>query len=346
MTSNPERSLSASSPAPLLSLTLAGFSEEEQAIYLTVLDAGHADPDEIAAHLDMSPAAVRTHVSELQRRGFVVPHAGDPTRLAAVDPRSFLTAAADALVDEARVIRGTISKLVERFDRARAQGDAGAATSSRVTEDPAVVAAWYAQLQHAAVREVRVFDRPPYISVPMPDLETTSLTKGVAHRAIYTLESFSHAGAWEALEAAQAAGEISRVVSSLPLKMVIADDDAAVVCLSVDPGAGTALFTSSGPLIAALGELFETYWDRGVALHGRATQEGLESLPAERATGLDASSQAILSLIGAGATDERIAERLGISVRSVRRRTSALMADVGAGNRFQFGAIAARRGWI
>ena len=346
MTVNHEHSPSASPPAPLLSLSLAGFSETEQAIYLTVLDAGHADREEIAARLGMSPALVGAHVSELQRRGFVVPHAADPTRLAAVDPRSFLAAAADALMDDARVIRGTISELVERFDRARAQGDAGVAASSRLTEDPAVVAAWYAQLQHAAVREVRVFDRPPYISVPMPDLQTTSLTRGVAHRAVYMLESFSHAGAWEALEAAQAAGEISRIVSSLPLKMVIADNDAAVVCLSVDPGAGSALFTSSGPLIAALGDLFETYWDRGVALHGRTTPEQVESLPAERTTGLDASSRAILSLIGAGATDERIAERLGISVRSVRRRTSALMTEVGAGNRFQFGAIAARRGWI
>ncbi|MHA3705265.1 LuxR family transcriptional regulator, partial [Jatrophihabitans sp. YIM 134969] len=59
-----------------------------------------------------------------------------------------------------------------------------------------------------------------------------------------------------------------------------------------------------------------------------------------------AGEQALLTLIGAGLKDEVIARQLGISARTLRRRSQELLAELGAANRFQAGAEAARRGWI
>jgi len=55
---------------------------------------------------------------------------------------------------------------------------------------------------------------------------------------------------------------------------------------------------------------------------------------------------AMLTLIGAGLKDEVIARQLGMSARTLRRRSQDLMAELGAANRFQAGAEAARRGWL
>ena len=47
-----------------------------------------------------------------------------------------------------------------------------------------------------------------------------------------------------------------------------------------------------------------------------------------------------------GRTDEQIARKLGISLRTVRRRVAALMTELGVDTRFQAGVEAVRRGWL
>jgi len=54
----------------------------------------------------------------------------------------------------------------------------------------------------------------------------------------------------------------------------------------------------------------------------------------------------ILALLAEGLTDDVIARRLSISMRTYRRRVQALMLKLGATSRFQAGARAAQRGWL
>ncbi|WP_323184895.1 LuxR C-terminal-related transcriptional regulator [Streptomyces sp. NBC_00193] len=51
----------------------------------------------------------------------------------------------------------------------------------------------------------------------------------------------------------------------------------------------------------------------------------------------------LLALLVSGLKDEAIARQLGWSVRTMRRRMSRLHDQLGAANRFQAGAVAARR---
>lgn len=64
------------------------------------------------------------------------------------------------------------------------------------------------------------------------------------------------------------------------------------------------------------------------------------------ATDLDERDRAILTLMGLGATDDTIARRLGMSRRTVVRRTARLLERLGASTRFQAGVQAIRRGWL
>lgn len=54
----------------------------------------------------------------------------------------------------------------------------------------------------------------------------------------------------------------------------------------------------------------------------------------------------LLVLLSAGCGDDSMAVQLGISVRTVRRRISAIMTRLGARSRFQAGAKAAHEGWL
>jgi DNA-binding NarL/FixJ family response regulator len=54
----------------------------------------------------------------------------------------------------------------------------------------------------------------------------------------------------------------------------------------------------------------------------------------------------LVEMLAAGAKDEQIARALGVSLRTVRRRVAALLADLGVRSRFQAGVEAMRRGWV
>jgi DNA-binding NarL/FixJ family response regulator len=151
-------------------------------------------------------------------------------------------------------------------------------------------------------------------------------------------------------------GEQSRIVPTLPLKLVIADRSIALLSLTLDGGRDDALVTESPPLIALLHGVFEAAWSRALPLTsglppaellaGLADPATAPTAPVRAAAPPTREQQSILALIGAGLTDEAIATRLGLSVRSLRRRSQRLMADLGAANRFQLGVEAARRGWV
>lgn len=67
---------------------------------------------------------------------------------------------------------------------------------------------------------------------------------------------------------------------------------------------------------------------------------------ADPATYPDPDTCELLTMLAAGMTDDGIARQLRVSARTVQRRVSELMEDLGARNRFQAGVQAARRGLL
>ncbi|WP_344743196.1 helix-turn-helix transcriptional regulator [Streptosporangium vulgare] len=90
---------------------------------------------------------------------------------------------------------------------------------------------------------------------------------------------------------------------------------------------------SSPPLIA----LFEQTW-------GAASPLGEERRRDEK--GLSGQEREVLRLLSTGLTDEAVARRLDVSVRTLRRVTAELMERLDARSRFQAGYLAAARGWL
>lgn len=343
-------------------LAIAGLDDLDEQIYLFVLARGSASPGQVVDRCEVDSADAARRLESLRDLGLISRAGPDDDTYRPVDPRFALSAIASRLGDRVARIRDNIPVLADQFAQSTAGGES--ATRTIVLTDRSQIASWYVRLQHQATSDFMVLDRPPYVSSPLEPLEAVVIGRGVRWRGLYTPESFSREGAWEETRRLAELGEESRIVPSLPVKLVVADRSIALVSLSLDGVRTDSLVTESPGLVESLIELFERRWDRGLPLfeQGSPREGALEEVLRERAVdqhgdGPASSSReavrsatrderTLLALIGAGLTDEAIAERLGISVRSLRRRSAKLMSELGAANRFQAGVEAARRGWV
>ncbi|WP_461030904.1 LuxR family transcriptional regulator, partial [Streptomyces sparsus] len=197
-----------------------------------------------------------------------------------------------------------------------------------------------------ASAEVLRFDTPPYFwdSQRGAAAEIAMLRRGVRHRAVYARASLAHPGHLSTnIQPCIDAGEQARVLSELPVKLTIVDDRIGFVGLSiaeVEVNRGLLVVRPSG-LLTALRALFESCWDRALPIQAStgtaAAPVAMRPGPAERR---------ILAMLVAGVPDSQIIRELGVSRRTFFRRMELLMAQAGAGSRFQLALQAQRRGWL
>ena len=124
-------------------------------------------------------------------------------------------------------------------------------------------------------------------------------------------------------------GEQQRIVEAPPTEFAVFGD-LAVVGLRRwgDPSSGYAIFRE--PLMVfGFKEYFDLAWQHALPLP--SGQLG------------DRADERIVELLALGLKDEAIARLLGTSLRTVRRRISALMDTHGVKTRFQLGAVLAQR---
>jgi DNA-binding NarL/FixJ family response regulator len=206
----------------------------------------------------------------------------------------------------------------------------------------------YAQVQQAATDQLRMFVTAPFVAVPPGEntAETAAADRGIRIRVVLeraVLEELDSID--EVVDSLQHGLEI-RVVEDLPLKLVLADADLALVPLAVAPAGepGAVLLQRSG-LLAALDALFESVWRRAhpLELSGLGDDAVVEDQDeAEAPTALD---RQLVNLLLAGLSDQAAATQLGLSLRTVQRRLRHLQDLAGVQTRMQLGWYAARHGW-
>src|SRR4051794_13187386 len=150
---------------------------------------------------------------------------------------------------------------------------------------------------------------------------------GVRSRAVYDRSWVARAGGMARIERARWDGEEARLTRRVPVDLVLVDRRTAVL-----PFAGGAVAVGASSLLDSLVELADAVWDAAAPLDGDGPP--------------DAEDSAILALVAIGLKDQAIAQRLGMSPRTLRRRIGRMMRALGADTRFQAGLEAARRGWL
>lgn len=176
------------------------------------------------------------------------------------------------------------------------------------------------------------------IGSPRP-VDHENLRRGVRYRVVTPDQARTAPGLSSQLAGLSMAGAAVRTVVKVPDDLLIVDRTTVVFPVSrTATGAVATMAAFQLPSVVGTAvELFERVWATGAPMVSACASETDESLVRQKK---------LLALLAAGCTDATAADRLGISVRTVRRTVSDLMNRLGASSRFQAGAKAAARGWL
>lgn len=319
-------------------LAAVGIDAFDEQVYRALLARQAAAPAELAGELGASSERVARALDRMHDRGLVGRLSGPRRRYAAIDPQHAVEALIQERTMELGRVRSAAGELAGLFEAAR-RGDA---KEVEIVSGREALGRWFVRLQQEAKQQVRTLDRPPYALTTANPVEETAMRGGLTYRAVYAPEALEWPGVLDDIRRLVAQGEQARVLPGLRIKLAIADDALALMPLSLDLTDVRAAVIRPSSLLDALTDYWRLCWTLATPLLAppEATAPGEESgEPGEE-------DRLLLALLVSGLKDEAIARQLGWSVRTMRRRMSRLHDQLGAANRFQAGAIAARRGWI
>lgn len=246
--------------------------------------------------------------------------------------------------DGLRVAEQALAGLAEEHRATMAGHDIGALIEVVSGVDP--IRHRFQQVQQAARAELRMFVTAPFVAVPMGEntAETAAITRGTRVRVLLERSVLEQPTATEEVVDSLRTGVELRVADQLPIKLVLADADLALVSLVAGPEGdpGAVLLQRSG-LVDALAALFESLWRQAYPLDlaNPAAPVGDPS-DASAPHGLE---RQILGLLLAGLSDQAVANQLDLSLRTVQRVLRRLQDLAGVNSRMQLGWYAARHDW-
>ncbi|MFI9628877.1 LuxR C-terminal-related transcriptional regulator [Streptomyces sp. NPDC052042] len=136
-------------------------------------------------------------------------------------------------------------------------------------------------------------------------------------------------------------GREVRIAEYLPLRLLLFDDDRAVLPIDPEDSGQGALALHGRTLVRSLHALYDYCW-----------RDATPSLPSSAACGgageivLDGQEQVVVRMLADGVKDEVIARHLGVSPRTLSRSIAQLMERLGVQTRFQAALRIARLGLL
>lgn len=316
--------------APPAALAAAGIDPFDEAAYRAVLTRHTATPAELAVDLACSPDRAARALRRLHDHGLVGRMAGQRRRYAAIEPVAAVESLVRHRAAELDRVRAAAAELSALFEAAVP----GHSDEIEIVHGKEALGRWFVRLQQEARDEVMTFDRPPYALTTANPVEESAMTRGVRYRAIYAPEALEWPGVLDDIRHLVAGGEEARVLPGVRLKLAITDRRMALMPLSLDMTDVRAAVIQPSTLLDGLIDYWDLAWQQATPLDAPADDP------------LDEDLRSLLTLLVSGLKDEAIARQLDWSVRTMRRRMSALHEVLGAANRFQAGVIAARRGYV
>ncbi|MEU4499581.1 helix-turn-helix domain-containing protein [Streptomyces sp. NPDC023998] len=321
-----------------------GLDSDAESVYRVLLKTPRAGVAEIAEVLGWPASRVTDTLNELAGLALVRRSSEEPDKMRLVNPEFGLAsllhrqeqelAARQQAMAAARL---TITRMLTEYDDTPSAETTGV---HRYTGLDAINSQ-IERLSHSAESEIAVFaprgaQTRAALDAARP-LDRNALTRGVQLRYVY-LDSIRNdpATLGYARWLQESGGEV-RTLPQLPLRMIIYDRRTAIVPTDPEAAAKGILVLDGTGVITALTSLFQQTWEQAQPIGDARPQEP---------EGLTPQEQAVLDLLLEGHTDEVVARKLGVSVRTGRRVTAELMARLGARSRFQAGALAMDRGWL
>ncbi|MFF3419249.1 TrmB family transcriptional regulator [Streptomyces sp. NPDC002698] len=208
-------------------LAALGLGPAEEEIYRLLVARGRAAVHELAADGGRPESEVREVLTDLAGRGLVVRLAseGAVTRYLAAPPAVALGGELRRRRDELSAAEHAVLTLAEQH-RTGAEGGA-----VEVISDIDAVRHRFRQLQESARQQVRAMMVPEQTVVSRSDnvAEGAGVRRGVLYRTILHREALTEPGALAQALGALEAGQQVRVADAVPVKLMIADHELAML---------------------------------------------------------------------------------------------------------------------
>ncbi|MFJ2031727.1 LuxR C-terminal-related transcriptional regulator [Streptosporangium sp. NPDC087985] len=326
-------------------LSLLGLGATEETVYRTILENPSHGVSELSEKLDWPIHRVRDALDELARLSLLRPSWEEPGVLRLVRPEvglSALLAREEAALlnrqQEVERSRTVVAQMIETY------ADLNPARPSEGTETLLGIDAVRTRIEELALRcqhELRGLEpqgsqTPANIEASKP-LDRALLENGVRVRVVYLDSIRNDPPTMDYAAWLTGLGGQVRTTPTIPTRMIIFDREAALVPIDPDDSSVGAVLLRGAGVVTALAALFEQVWEGAGAF-------GTE--PRRDEQGLSGQEREVLRLLSMGHTDETVARKLDVSVRTLRRITAELMERLDARSRFQAGCLAATRGWI
>ncbi|MQY15217.1 hypothetical protein SRB5_53960 [Streptomyces sp. RB5] len=321
-----------------------GLDSDSEAVYRILLKVPRAGVVEIAEALGWPVARVRETLRSLVELALVRESSEETGKVRLVNPEfglaGLLQRQEQELAQRQQAVAATrlaVTRMLTEYD----ENPSAQTDEVRRYTGLDAINSQIERLSYGAETTIEVFaprgaQTPAALNAARP-LDEAAIGRGVQVRYIY-LDSVRNDTATLAYArwVHETGGEV-RVLPHLPLRMIIYDRRAAVVPIDPEAAARGILLLQGAGVVTALVSLFQQTWEQA-----RPLGEARTSTP----EGLSPQEQAVLDLLFEGHTDDVVARRLGVSVRTGRRITAELMTRLGARSRFQAGALAMGRGWL
>jgi hypothetical protein len=310
-------------------LDALGLSTIDAAVYAALIRHPRAGVAELGELCDMTVYQAGRVLGRLVTDGMASRIPGRRNRYLAVAPDVAFGGRVARREDELRTARVTVDHLV--MVHREATRVAHPAESVEVITGTQNILQRTDHIHAKARTQVRGFDKPPYLRQPRQNpVEHHGIAEGLAYRVIYSRQAIALPGRLEnEILPDLRRGERARVRPDLPMKLLMADDQLAVIPISSSAHIVDAAYViHPSALLDALIALFEAEWERATPV--------IDSAGAGD-SGLDETDRTLITLLASGQTDAGIARALGWSPRTTQRRISALMRDLNVTTRFQAG---------
>lgn len=324
-------------------LDVLGLNPVEEATYRRLITLPSANSADLAEQLEVELGDLRAALTTLAEKGLVATSTNGTEQYVASPPMVALGSLVRDRQDDLNRARSELESLTEQYRGAAAQRTVTDVID--VVTGQQAVAQRFAQLQRSARGEVLALVRAgvAVVSAAENAEEDLAAERGVTYRVIVERAVLEQPGTYANAEGAMDRGEQIRVADRLPLRMLVADRELALIPLASTEQEhrgqiGALLIHPSGLLDALLG-LFDLSWTSARPLRATGSDAAARD-------GLDEMDLRVLTLMLSGLTDQAVGSQLGLSVRTVQRRVAALMDACSVSTRIQLGVQAERRGWL
>jgi len=321
-------------------LEAVGITGTAARVYSELVETDQLSAEQVAERCAISARQAAAELRNLGSLGLAFRVSRRPVRYRAIAPDLAISTLIAQREEELRQARATMHQLTAVFQEASRVRHPD--THVEVVRGTQNIARLSVRVHEQTQHQLRGFDRPPYSHEPGGNsrLEGSRLAVGVAYRVIYDSAALAIPGRMiNDILPSTAAGEQARTRPELPIKMLISDDQFALVPAAITARSiETTFVIHRSPVLDALMALFEAEWARANPVPGS---------PSQPPTGApDPETAALIAMLAAGMTDAAIARSLSWSMRTTQRRMRQLMTDLGVTSRFQAGVAARENGWL